>query len=125
MKPAYVAGFFDGEGCISIYTRHKRGLHIKVSVTQHRDADWILEEIQQKYGGVIYRWEGKVTQLEWLGIKRLHFLRIIVPFLKIKRLLAELAIDAIQQAPGPGRRWDEDARQVLLKRRENIQRGDR
>ena len=89
---AYVAGFFDGEGYISI---EKKQLNLRVGIA-NTNKD-IMEWIHINFGGQMqkvnaekykhkpcYLWRASSKQAE-------NFLKYIYPFLKVKKLRAEIA----------------------------------
>lgn len=97
----YMAGFFDGEGCISIFRsntsrgpRRGFGLLIQVSNTNEGVVRWM----QTTFGGTCY--EGKryktncAVQWKWhlCGKAAEEVIRAIHPYLKIKGPEADVAI---------------------------------
>jgi len=90
---AYLAGFFDGEGSVIIDKNH--GMACVVAST----TKWILELLRFNFGGSIntdkkiryehghicYHWKINSTNAE-------SFLQAILPYLKLKRPEAEVAI---------------------------------
>ena len=100
---AYVAGFFDGEGTIAAcikfrVNRNSYGCVVQVAIgnTNKTVLEYIqgltglgnIREVQVKYPNakIIYHW-ALTNQTD-----KLKFLKLILPFLKVKRLNAELAI---------------------------------
>lgn len=76
---AYAAGFFDGEGCISI---SKNGaIDIKITNT----AKNVLVKLQNTFGGSITNRTQKVNKIQYAysfyGEEAINFLNIIKPFL--------------------------------------------
>lgn len=47
----YIAGFFDGEGSIGIYTTGKKSFHLRVQLVQGQAGCHILYELQSRFGG--------------------------------------------------------------------------
>lgn len=47
----YIAGFFDGEGSIGIYTTGKKSLHLRVQLVQGYAGYNILHELKSRFGG--------------------------------------------------------------------------
>ena len=102
---AYIAGFFDGEGCVHIGGRRQNtSYNLEVSIS-NTDKD-ILLWIQSIYGGYIkdvkkvkehhtqcYNWRIVSNQAA-------KFLESILPFLNIKKFQAGVAI-AFQGLKGP------------------------
>jgi len=97
----WAAGLFDGEGCISI---KKPQYHLEVTVTNtYKPA---LESFKQRFDGSI-RITGKSSRTDkhaskipayqfafsYQGAK--EFLILALPYLRIKRLEAEIALDYI------------------------------
>ena len=98
---AYVAGYFDGEGSISIATPYSKRndkryhrLHVSITSTDFETLDWF----QQHFGGVVTshrlgvgnakpsaRWQvtGQIAE---------QFIRTIIPYLRHKRERAEIAL---------------------------------
>lgn len=106
MDPAYLAGFFDGEGCIGIYTRTSKNsdvlLRVAVSATQSEPHHQVLLDIRRIYGGGLHpkinytdqssnRWDWKLQKID--GIHR--FLTDTLPHLRIKRERALLMLDTL------------------------------
>jgi len=94
----YLAGLFDGEGCINISHRGvSRGTArtmLRVSLGNTHGA--LLDAIQQQHGGLIRTLKGRnkpVYVLVWSDLKAENFLRVIRDRLVIKRAEADLAIE--------------------------------
>ena len=92
---SYMAGFFDGEGCICI-GKSPHGISLICSITQCNE--WILQLFKMRFGGTVrlrqpYKAE-KYRTFSWniSGGKAGIFLGIIKPYLMLKRAEAELAI---------------------------------
>ena len=87
---AYMAGFFDGEGCIGAYAPRKYS--IIVSIGQNDPT--ILIRLKKLYGGTLtgpdkgahYKWQVSARKAE-------KFLRDILPWLVSKREQALIAIE--------------------------------
>ena len=95
---AYAAGIVDGEGSIC-FTSPKGGNYpyhgLRVSVTNTNE--WLINWFWFSFGGKIYikpAHRGRKVCYQWQiwGKSALDFLKVIVPFLQIKRPQAELAI---------------------------------
>jgi len=96
---AYTAGIIDGEGWISIKNRQikngNRNYCVKVGVGS--TTEWLIKWLQFNYGGsVCIINPGGNRKLKWvwdLSTKQaVIFLEAILPYLRIKRPQAELAI---------------------------------
>jgi len=103
----YIAGFFDGEGCIGIYNRKDRynGTCSRIQLTQNKtkESSFILKYLLKKYGGnlseqktlsgnIKYNW-----QLNPKGTE--NFLKEILPYLILKRKQALLILMWIKNRP--------------------------
>lgn len=94
----WVAGFFDGEGCVTIRKPYKTkkgtaGYTLAVTVSQKNKPilDWLKEEwggcvVQQMKGSGVWAW--RITSLS-AGI----FLLDIVDYLRLKKAQAQLGIE--------------------------------
>lgn len=98
LSAAYIAGFFDGEGCIGIYKNGKQSHHLRIQLVQNKSAKvteaFIL--LQAHFGGSFkghnspngrqrYNWQLNSD-------KAVAFLQMILPHLIIKRQQAEFAL---------------------------------
>ena len=96
MNWGWMAGFFDGEGSISL-SRAKAGkecYQLRVSVVQAESAP--IKEIADALGYGMCRWRGcnGRWQYEWAayGDRAISFLESILPYVKVKKVQAELAL---------------------------------
>lgn len=100
---AYIAGFFDGEGCISI---HKGKIYGKSINPYHRLTihlaninENIIDYFVDFFGGykrTNYKCRGKERPCHYWVIstqKAANFLKLILPYLKIKKEQATIAIE--------------------------------
>jgi len=96
---AYFAGFFDGEGCITIRnTKRANGrIERQLCVSIGNTNEWIISQIQFSFDG--YIWHNKAHdnnrdkwQLILTSRKALNLLESLLPYLTIKRAEAELGI---------------------------------
>lgn len=102
MTDEWLAGFFDGEGCISgrsyfCPTKYvnKPRVHLQISITQ-KDRK-ILEEIQKNYGGTIYDKTKACSHIRWLGKNEMKtFLQTIAPFVICKKEQVLLALKFVE-----------------------------
>jgi len=99
---AYIAGIVDGEGYIIIHRYHShrarklRGFTIRVGV--NNTNEWLIVYLQLNFGGTKY-----VTQHDpkWKPVWNWHieankayeFLKLVLPYLHLKKPQAELAIE--------------------------------
>ena len=123
---AYAAGLIDGEGCIHTDTnRRAQTYRPRVSVGMTEPALHLLRELQSEWGGTLYqqrtatdRWAAAWTW-HMTGTPAAEFIRAVLPYLRVKREQARLAL-ALQEvweglAPRfthPGyRSWTDEARE--------------
>lgn len=90
----YLAGFFDGEGCISILKRKRKDRIVYFTAVQigQKDAR-ILDWVATYYGGNVYTVK-RDKSFSWLVTDRkaYQFIRTIAPYLRYKQPQAILAI---------------------------------
>jgi hypothetical protein len=96
---AYIAGFFDGEGCVRI-ARQKKSYRVRVGFTNNDLT--LLTWVQSILGGRLYQkkrasvrhaqgWELLLTKNAEIELA----LRHLLPFIKIKRKQAELSLSLL------------------------------
>lgn len=90
---SYLAGFFDGEGCISILKYSKKSewnasyfLQAQIGQKYGSTLDWV----KVNFGGNVY----KKRDQTWIvtNFKAYEFIKLLMPYLKYKKPQAELAI---------------------------------
>lgn len=95
LTKAYIAGFVDGEGCISFRTR-KKYLTPSIEVTNCNPE--VLRWLCSLFGGGVYLCKDmrptRKLSYHWTtaGVKALNCIKIIYPYLKIKKPQAELVL---------------------------------
>ena len=98
---AYAAGFFDGEGWITIETRRLKNqpnINWRLRIGAGQDSVEPLLIFQEIWGGTIIkaktRANGKTSHQWWLSTNMAsRFLRDVLPYLIVKRRQAEIAIE--------------------------------
>lgn len=100
---AYAAGIIDGEGCISISRNSKnRGLQIQVEVGNTNE--WLLQWLRFAFGGrVILVNDRRTENRGWKPVYHWYlrydeireFLKLIYPYLRIKRVQAEIVLKVL------------------------------
>jgi len=115
-EKAYIAGFVDGEGCIQLQKKKVPGqycLRFRITQTDKPILDWI----QLCTGhGTVRRWslqsERHKERYEWYcgGEKALEILYAIYPYLKLKKLQAEIAFKFGKTMQRSGHHLSEDNR---------------
>lgn len=107
LDAAYLAGLFDGEGCVLIYARKTyvpRGQttphHLLITITNTHQP--VLEWVQKTFGGHLYAYKRatagrpKMSRAwKWTATSReaAHLLRAMLPYLKIKHTQAMIALE--------------------------------
>ncbi len=111
---AYIAGFLDGDGCIMLQLvfRHDYvfGYQIRASIVfyqkqQHRNfLEWLKESLTDGY--IRNRNDGmsEYTIVGVLPVTRI--LKLLLPYLKLKRGQAMIALSVLSRMPGRGRKMD-------------------
>ncbi len=97
---SYIAGFFDGEGCVYMQAYYKKGKYEKqprctmqISITQKNRT--VLDTIQEIYGGTISD-KGHCMVLRFTGKNTMYkFLSAIYPFVIEKKKDVELALEFV------------------------------
>lgn len=100
MDYAYLAGFFDGEGCIGIYRNKGRtvGATLRVQLVQNDSpaARALLEEVQAKFKGNLTLATSANGNRKWnyqlSGLAAVNFLELITIHLRLKQTQAILAM---------------------------------
>lgn len=98
LSPQYVAGFFDGEGCVNLTVKGAcKQVSLRVMIVNTDPL--ILDLLRIQYGGRtpaprIHQdgWKG-FRQLVLTDSKAINFLQEIAPFVIIKRPQIELALE--------------------------------
>lgn len=97
---AYLAGFIDGEGSIYISRgkKLKNGYQYFLCLSVNNTDNLVIEEIQEKTGGCISispdkRNKRKLSRLRLYNNQALFVLERIIPFLRVKKNQAILAVD--------------------------------
>ena len=96
---AYTAGIIDGEGCIGIYL-HGEGKYnnYRLSVQMTSKDEWLPMWLKFAYGGFVCKRESKRANQSACWNWGIHakqageFLRLILPYLRLRRQQAEIAI---------------------------------
>ena len=112
MKPEYLAGLFDGEGCIDVQRmypkegRNRLYVRPRVRMCMTDSSRFLADQLRAKFGGHICTRKGKQNQqnswsCEWLsGDAIRHILNLILPHLILKAEQAKLALWWLDNASG-------------------------
>ena len=99
LHPAYIAGFFDGEGCI-----HARRSHADLQISIAQNVIAPLEVIAVQFGGAITRRNAASIYTWRCPVKsERSFLETILPYLIVKKEQAELGLEWLKCSQ---RGWD-------------------
>ena len=114
---AYIAGFLDGDGCVMLQLVYRDdyilGYQIRASVVfyqkqQHRS---FLSWLQQQFQGIGYirnRNDG-MSEYTIVGITDVRdVLTVLLPYLRLKKPQAKIALKVIKQMPGSGRKMTKE-----------------
>lgn len=106
---AYIAGIFDGEGCICLRRAKKKGVALDISVVNTNE--WLMQWLKFALGGNFYpvQKEGRRNK-NWKPCWRwtissnraLDCLKLLYPYLRLKKPQAELAIKFQEARRGSG-----------------------
>lgn len=108
VSDAYLAGFFDGEGSISICRKSRRGMYGRFGLNLCVANTFAppVEALRRRFGGRLYAHAGRGSrkpQLYWYidGPKAESVLQELYPLLWVKRERAWLALEYRAQCIGP------------------------
>ena len=94
---AYIAGFFDGEGCVRIKRANQGGNSYYITTTITNSNKQILEYIMGIFGGKVREAEKKANKViyhyELTCAEAVDMLKTLLGFLREKKKQAELAIN--------------------------------
>ena len=98
---AYLAGFFDGEGCIAIIKgkNHLGNVQYSLIVIVSNTSDYILHLYKLSFGGRIQKRKHKKPEWrdcyvwELSSTRAYDFLKCVYPYLILKKAQADLAFE--------------------------------
>ncbi|MBI2094625.1 MAG: LAGLIDADG family homing endonuclease [Candidatus Omnitrophica bacterium] len=104
---AYIAGFLDGDGCIMAQLVRRKdyiyGYQVRTSIVFYQKQNheeilyWLKEKL--KYGYVRQRNDG-MAEYTVVGFKEvLEVIRLLYPYLRLKKILADHMIRLIESHP--------------------------
>ena len=122
---AYMAGFFDGEGSVSLYIKGKR---YELQVCLSNTNEWVVRLFQFNFGGGVYldkrneknpnhrdawRWQLRAK-------KAVKFLNVLHPYLILKKPQSALATSfqarrKLGRTVPPGLRVQDEADRILMR----------
>jgi hypothetical protein len=118
---AYLAGFFDGEGCIGMYMRKAWTLQVTVSQKDHK----VLDLFNERFPEGAWCHFKNVTSLVWYGSHAFDILTTLEPLLVIKQEQAQWALKYVElsRAHKKGTPWTLGEREALAHIAEQIKSG--
>ncbi len=121
---AYIAGFLDGDGCIMLQLVYRHdyvlGYQIRASIVFYQKQQYrpFLGWLQDQFDGIGYirnRNDG-MSEYTIVGIADVEkVLKLLLPYLRLKKPQAEIALKVISQMPGSGRKMTEEKLLTLAK----------
>ncbi len=111
---SYIAGFLDGDGCVMLQLVYRDdyllGYQIRASIVfyqkqQHRlFLGWLKEKLVDGY--IRDRNDG-MSEYTIVGMQPVsRVLKILLPYLRLKKKQADLALSVLGLMPGSGRKMD-------------------
>jgi len=108
---SYIAGFLDGDGCIMLQLVYRHdyvlGYQIRASTVfyQKQQYRWFLSWLQDQFGGIGYirnRNDG-MSEYTIVGVEAVNqILKLLKPYLKLKKKQVDLAEKVLKEMPGSG-----------------------
>ena len=121
---AYIAGFLDGDGCIMLQLVYRHdyvlGYQIRASIVFYQKKQYriFLYWLQKQFDNVGYirdRNDG-MSEYTIVGIADVgKVLHLLLPYLRLKKPQAEIALNVISQMPGSGRKMTKEKLLLLAK----------
>jgi hypothetical protein len=108
MELAYLAGFFDGEGCITIARIGKISYVLLVTISQRKDCSKVLELFKNRFGGSIVTQKvtkyvthdsNDVHRYNLTGKAAADLLEVLLPLLIVKKAQAKMGIAFFRTNP--------------------------
>ena len=91
---AYIAGFFDGEGCLMIL---RNGVKSSITAQITNSDEHVIYYINALLPGRIYGQKRygrkKIYRLVWSGEEAINTIELLLPYLVVKRVMADLVLD--------------------------------
>jgi len=115
LDAAYAAGLIDGEGCIGIRTKRDTYFMVTVEITMAKKGLPVLRHIQSIFGGrlklTVHATAKTAAAWKWhmSGVSAASFLPMVIPFLRLKREQALLALELTRMTAEASRHKNGDA----------------
>ena len=110
---AYTAGFLDGDGCIMLQLVYRHdyvfGYQIRASIVFYQKTRYksFLESIKHKLkSGYIRERNDGMSEYTIVGVKPVSkILKLLYPYLRLKKEQARLTLHVLSKMPGRGRKF--------------------
>jgi len=125
---AYIAGIVDGEGCIRIVKtkepKNKSGYKYQMVIGVNNTNEWLIHWLYFNFGGSIHlqaKLDNRKPLWHWYlsSRKAQAFIELILPYLRLKRPQAEVAVQFSKRKHHRGKsdeeRAIEEAEFILMK----------
>jgi len=121
MDLRWLAGFFDGEGCVYLQCDRRKLAVFGLQITITQNDEPILKEVQSEFGGTVYLHKGRRCY-RWriTSAPALSFLKAIQPYVRIKKEQVDLAIEFIGTLRERNSMGSTPMEDVILERRFEI-----
>jgi len=97
MELAYLAGLFDGEGCIHIAKpKTTSGYSYSLTISIHQKHSETVKKVHHCFGGNFNECKNGTYTWQCQGAEAGNVLRLVLPFLIEKKEQAELGIDFLE-----------------------------
>src|SRR5207249_11943534 len=109
---SYLAGFFDGEGCVTLQRNHSEFKQVRLAIGQKNQLE-LLYDIQRCYGGCVVLDKVKIGMARWVVANNPQvrkFLEDVLPYLRVKKVKAEIALAILDTATTQGGRLSDRAK---------------
>jgi hypothetical protein len=99
----WTAGFFDGEGCISLQRRRRDGnVYHRLRINASQNDPEALYRLRAVWGGSVSLYEEKrAAQWTLAETRAREFLEAVAPYLIVKRREAEVALRYVRECARP------------------------
>lgn len=109
---AYIAGFLDGDGCIMLQLIYRHdyvyGYQIRASIVFYQKQQYrpFLEWLKEKlFFGYIRNRNDGMSEYTIVGVEAVkNVLQKLVPYLRLKKKQADLALKVLARMPGKGKK---------------------
>ncbi len=109
---AYIAGFLDGDGCVMLQLVYRKdynlGYQIRASIVFYQSQKYrnFLEWLKKNFHyGYIRNRNDDMSEYTIVGANPvMKVLKILYPYLRLKKAQADLAFSVLSQMPGSGRK---------------------